>query len=134
MSWAYPCHRADVTGRQVLTKEKPIGHAYGALQELQEKTVLDADIQVRGLAVSECRVQGNTLVLRGTIANSYGGGGSLEERVAALEAALSGASLALNLEISDGSLKITGGLTWGGDDPATVENDGEGVEVTDCGS
>lgn len=35
MSWQYPCYGSDVTGRQILTKEKPIGKAYRAIEEIQ---------------------------------------------------------------------------------------------------
>jgi hypothetical protein len=159
MSWEYPCRRADVTGRQVLTKEKPIGKAYGALQELQEKVPVAADVQISGLEVTQAYVANNTLVLRGAVRKVYtpGGGEDLEarvaaletsveywkervaaletsveywkERVAALENALRNISLSVNLAINQNALGASGVLSIG---QYGAHFGGSTVEVEGC--
>ena len=141
MSWANPLNPAQVSGKGLLTRDKPITRIHKAIHEIQEKAVTGTDVQILGVNLSSCRVKDNKLFIRGAVSGDVlgegggggGAGGSLEDRVDALESALSGATLALDVEIVGGALKVTGGLTWG-NGGGTVSNSGNGVEVTSCGT
>ena len=157
MSWTYPLSASQITGKGLLTKDKPLTRVHNAIHEIQEKAVTDADIDIDGITVTDCFVNGNVLTIRGVAAKSgpsvsspfsgsegggtgaggssgggEGGGADLEAlaaRVAALEAKLSGVSIEVNLELNDG-LDISGAPTWG--DGGRVEISGSGVGVSTC--
>lgn len=59
-NWKYPLSPAQITGRQILTGDRPITKIHSAVQELQEKTIIRATCTVNGQSAT-CTVVDNQL-------------------------------------------------------------------------